>query len=73
MKQFQKDWKSKNRKQVAAEQKSRADIEAANLQAKTISKVSDDAMLAGMMDSAPAPTTTSGGSQLDRFEQTHFG
>ena len=71
-KQFQKDWKSKKRKQVAAEKDARANIESANLQSQTISQVSDDAVLSGMMDAPAGPSSSSGGSQLDRFEQKYF-
>jgi hypothetical protein len=72
-KQFQKDWKSKKRKQVAAERSARASVEQANLQSQQAKALSSDAVLASMMDTAPPVTSSRGKTQLDKFEDLNFG
>jgi hypothetical protein len=65
---FQKDWRAKKKRQVAAERGARADLEGANLLAKM---QDDDQMLASSM--REAPVTGGGKGQFERFEQRNFG
>ena len=71
-KKFQKDYEQKKRRQVANEKRARADIEAANLAARQQKNITDSALLAQSM-APPEPSTSTGSTQIDRFEQRYFG
>ena len=68
---FQKDWKAKKKRQVAAERGARAKVEQSNLMANMQQQFSDDQVLSSAMSESPTPSRGKG--QFERFEQTYFG